>query len=503
MVASRMPGYAARRKQQKAHIMETNRSQPHVVRQLRSVHLEQPRHALPRQAIASGLALITTKLHPPAEPVGLLAREQLTAQLARAQQRALTLVVAPAGYGKTTLLSSWARRADQLVAWVGLDTEDTAPSRFWAYVLAALDRVVPGVSAAAQQLLAVAPGASEPMLGALINALADAPPVTLVLDDYHAIAAGSRVHQTLEFLLSHLPEPLRVVIASRSQPPLPLAHWRASDTLGELGVRDMRFTPAEAAAFLASGLQLPVPDDLTAALVEITEGWAAGLRFAVRAARASADPLLRLRAFGGAEPELADYLFEEVGAHAPAELAAFVCQTVVLDVVTPASCAAVCDGAPDAGAAELAPGTSDTAAVRQARELLRQVERSGLFLTTLDSARESYRYHPLVAAALERHLERDQPALLATLRQRAAAWQAAQPAEEGQPHAAGRPAAEFSSRELEVLQLLAAGLNNQAIARQLFVSVNTVKMHVQHLYGKLEAHNRVQAIQQAYARGLV
>jgi LuxR family maltose regulon positive regulatory protein len=514
--------------------MENSRSQPQMpIERTRALHegrlLRAPSQLHDALAISDGAArqvrrhaaqpnaapLIATKVHIPPPSAGLIVRERPLAQLEHGLRQALTLVIAPAGYGKTTLLSAWARQSGMPVAWVSLDADDTAPHRFWAYVIAAIDAAQPGVGTHAQALIDTPAASIEQALATLINALAAARPMALILDDYHLIQADS-IHQSLAFLLDHLPGTLHIALASRAEPPVPLAHWRAGGALTELGVADLRFTYAEAAMLIAEIVQQRVPDDDIAMLVEHTEGWAAGLRLAARGARGSADILGFLQGFHGGHRDLQDYLDQEVFAHIPADMQAFVLRCAVLDRLCAPLCAALCE--PDEpGNANDGPDFrwgDEPGAIQDAQELLRRVERAGLFLIPLDDERSWYRYHTVFAEALRHRLNHLAPELAESLWQRAAACQAARqgarraPAEHTLPAGAYQdqhaPAGlAFSKRELEVLRLLAEGCANQDIAQALIIGVNTVKMHLQHLYDKLDVHNRVQAVRRARALGLL
>jgi ATP/maltotriose-dependent transcriptional regulator MalT len=475
------------------------------------IHDGAPRQVGRQIAAPSAAPLIATKLLIPSLSTSLLARERLITQLAQGLQRALTLVIAPAGYGKTTLLSAWARQSATPTAWVSLDADDCAPRRFWTYVIAALDAAQPGVGAPAQALLDMPTVAIEQALATLINALSSAQPMTLVLDDYHVIQPDS-IHQSLAFLLNHLPDTLHIALASRAEPPIPLAHWRAADALTELGVAELRFTNEEAATLLAAITQQPLMDAVVTMLVERTEGWAAGLRLAARGARASADVTRFLHDFNGGHRDIQDYLDQEVFGHIPADIQAFVVQTAILDRLCAPLCAALCVR-DDQPVGSLVP-ESTHGATQLAHDMLTRIERAGLFLMPLDVERGWYRYHTLFAEAIRHRLNQDAPELAALLRQRAAAWHAEQPDAGQAPAALDSPAEvhleqhaladlAFSKRELEVLRLLADGRANQDIALALIIGVNTVKMHLRHLYDKLDVHNRVQAIQRARALGLL
>jgi LuxR family maltose regulon positive regulatory protein len=467
--------------------------------------------------------LIATKLLVPPPSTGLLARERLITQLAQGLQRPLTLVIAPAGYGKTTLLSAWARQSATPIAWVSLDADDSAPRRFWAYVIAALDAAQPGVGVRAQVLLDTPTVAIEQVLTTLINALSSAQPMTLVLDDYHVIDVAG-IHKSLAFLLNHLPDTLHIALASRAEPPVSLAHWRATDALMELGIAELGFTTEEATTLITEITQQRLADDIVTLLMERTEGWAAGLRLAARGARTSADATRFLHDFNGGHRDIQDYLDEEVFGHIPADMQAFVLQSAVLDRLCASLCAALCNpddqpvGSIVLEAAHLRhrSGDPDTTygTTQLAHDMLTRIERAGLFLLPLDAERGWYRYHTLFAEAIRHHLNQDAPELAALLRQRAAAWYAEQP-DTGTASAALDPLLEahrdqrapadlvLSKRELEVLRLLADGHANQDIALALIIGVNTVKMHLQHLYHKLDVHNRVQAILRARALGLL
>jgi LuxR family transcriptional regulator, maltose regulon positive regulatory protein len=481
-------------------------------------------------AAPSAAPLIATKLLVPPPSASLLARERLITQI-HGLQRALTLVIAPAGYGKTTLLSAWARQSATPIAWVSLDADDSAPHRFWAYVIAALDAAQPGVGVRAQALLDTTTVTLERVLTTLINTLSTAQPMTLVLDDYHVIDVAG-IHQSLAFLLNHLPDTLHIVLASRAEPSLPLAHWRATDALTELGVAELRFTDEEAATLISEITQQRLTDDVVTMLMEHTEGWAAGLRLAARGARTSADVTRFLQDFNGSHRDIQDYLDQEVFGHIPADMQAFVLQSGVLDRLCAPLCDAVMGLTPDERPMTKDEGpTKVSESIRNADHalssfvhrppsdsysqiILDQLERAGLFLIPLDAERGWYRYHTLIAEAIRHRLNQDAPEQAALLRQRAAAWYAEQP-DKGPASAALDPLLEahqeqrapadlvFSKRELEVLRLLADGCANQDIALALIIGVNTVKMHLQHLYDKLDVHNRVQAILRARALGLL
>ena len=225
--------------------------------------------------------LLATKLTIPPVRSDLVARPRLVRSLEACMQHPLTLLAAPAGFGKTVLLSTWARQQQQSVGWVSLDSGDNDQAQFWTYVFAALDTLHPGLGAKPLSLLQSEQSAPiETALVALLNALGVLQQdVALVLDDYHLIEAFP-IHRAMTFLLDHLPSPFHLVIASRIDPPLPLSRLRVRHQLLELRVDDLRFTFAEAAAFLNEILGFQLAEHDVASLETRTEGWIAGLQLA-------------------------------------------------------------------------------------------------------------------------------------------------------------------------------------------------------------------------------
>ena len=246
--------------------------------------MAEPPAAAPAGVAASERdALLATKLHVPGQQPGFVPRPRLVQALDEGLARRLILVGAPAGFGKTALLAGWARPGDRPVAWLSLDAGDNDPARFWRHAVAALDRARPGIAERVGALLGPpAPASFAGLVTALINELAAAPgddELLLVLDDYHLIDA-QQVHEPLVFLLEHLPPGVHLVLASRSDPPLPLARLRAGGQLAELRAGDLRFTAEEAAALLRETAGDALPTAAVGALAARTEGWAAGLQLA-------------------------------------------------------------------------------------------------------------------------------------------------------------------------------------------------------------------------------
>ncbi len=348
--------------------------------------------------------LLRTKLHVPPSRPGLVARPRLAAQLDEGLSRGLILIAAPAGYGKSVLLSEWARGRGLPLAWLSLDEGDNDPVRFWRHVLAALDVLRPGIAGrVGPPAGSPPPSAYDALVTALINdvmAEPDLPDVLLVLDDYHLISSGS-VHTPVRFLLEHRPPQLHIALASRSDPPLGLARYRGRGELGEVRASDLRFNLDEAGELLrqvAAELDLSV----VAALTERTEGWAVGLQLAALSLRSQPDIARFVAAFTGSHRYILDYLGEEILERQRPELRDFLLETSVLDRLNGSLCDAVT-------------GRHD------GQELLEEVDRSGLFVVQLDDVRGWWRYHHLFADLLRARLGQD-PGRARRLHRNAAAW---------------------------------------------------------------------------------
>jgi LuxR family transcriptional regulator, maltose regulon positive regulatory protein len=348
--------------------------------------------------------LLATKVNHPRTRPDRLARSRLVQRLDEGMGRPLVLVCTPAGFGKTTLLADWAADATLPVAWLSLDPDDNEPMRFWRYVVAALDRVVGGLDEQIVPLLNPGSGTStHGVVTALINRLQDQPgELGLVLDDYHLIDEPA-IHDSLGFLLSHLPPRLHLAIASRSDPPLPVARLRASGQLVELRAADLRFTPQEATAFLREVWKLDLPPEAVAALEARTEGWAVGLQLAALSLQGRPDTDAFLDAFTGTHRYVLDYLSEEVLGRLPDQVRRFLLQTSILERLSGPLCDAVT-------------GDSDG----QGR--LEELERANLFLVPLDEERRWWRLHHLFADLLRARLLQTQPELVPELHRRAAGW---------------------------------------------------------------------------------
>jgi LuxR family maltose regulon positive regulatory protein len=350
--------------------------------------------------------LLATKLHVPRPQPGFVPRPRLVGALDEGLTRRLILACAPAGFGKTALLADWARRGNRPVAWLSLDAADNDPARFWRHAVAALDRIRPGIGERTDPLLGPpAPPSFEGLVAALINELAAKPDedeVLLVLDDYHLIDA-QQVHESLLFLLEHLPPGLHLVLASRSDPPLPLARLRAGVQLAELRAGDLRFTMEEAAALLRETTGGDLPGAAVAALAVRTEGWAAGLKLAGLSLQGQADTAGFVSAFSGTHRFVLDYLAEEVLERQPGQVREFLLDTSVLDRLS----GALCDAVTGRAGSQL---------------MLEQVEQANLFLVPLDEVRGWWRYHHLFADLLRTRLRQELPGRVEALHRAAATW---------------------------------------------------------------------------------
>jgi LuxR family maltose regulon positive regulatory protein len=348
--------------------------------------------------------LLATKLHPPRRRRSLVERPRLTDLAERSRHRALTLVSAPAGFGKTTLTADWFGGSGA-TAWVSLDARDDDPTRFWTYVVAALDAAAPDLRTDAGSMLHAAGPPLDVVVATLINDLETAAlDLVVVLDDYHVIESAD-IHESVAFLLEHLPPQIRLVIATRADPPLPLASLRADGDLLEVRAADLRFTSSETARYLSDAMDLP----LTAADVDVlearTEGWIAALQLAALSLQGRDDPSSFVAEFAGDDRFILDYLADEVLEHQSPEVRDFLLATSILPRLSGPLCAAVT-------------GRED------ARSILEHLERSNLFLVALDDRRTWYRYHHLFGDVLRARLLDDQAGRVPELRRRASAWYA-------------------------------------------------------------------------------
>ena len=354
--------------------------------------------------------ILATKLYIPPRRPRIVLRPRLVERLNEGVSSGckLTLVSAPAGFGKTTLVSEWVAGCGQPVAWLSLDAGDNDPARFLAYFVAALQTISAGIGAGVLAALeSPQPPPTEPLLTTLINEITTLPdhPSTplrtgfiLVLDDYHTIDSKP-VDQTLIFLVEHLPPQMHLVIATREDPSLPLARLRVRGHLTELRAAELRFTPAEAAEFLNRAMGLNLSAEEIAALEARTEGWIAGLQLAAISMRGHQDTASFIKSFTGSHHFVLDYLMEEVLGQQSESVQTFLLRTSILDPL----CGPLCD-AVLLGDANWHPTPSASGQETAGQETLEYLEHANLFIVPLDDERRWYRYHHLFADLLRQRL---------------------------------------------------------------------------------------------------
>jgi LuxR family maltose regulon positive regulatory protein len=352
-----------------------------------------------------GDPLLTTKLNVPSTRTNLVVRPRLLERLDEGSRGKLTLISAPAGYGKTTLLGEWVLRSEVPVGWLSLDGGDNDLTLFLSYLINSLENVEPDIGEGVlRSLHSPQPPPTQAVLTALVNELAaiSMRDLALVLDDYHVIR-NEAVHAALAFLLEHLPPQMHLIIASRTDPPLPLARLLVGGHLTMLAAPDLRFTPEEVGSFLneAMGLELS-PEDL-AALEERTEGWVAGLQLAALSVRGREDVSRFISAFAGTERHVFDYLAEEVLDRQSKGTRSFLLWTSILDRMS----GPLCDAVTGQGGG-------------QAK--LEELERMNLLVIPLGNERRWYRYHHLFLDFLRQCLRQESPKLVHELHRRASAW---------------------------------------------------------------------------------
>ncbi|WP_025414762.1 LuxR C-terminal-related transcriptional regulator [Gemmatirosa kalamazoonensis] len=348
--------------------------------------------------------LLETKLYVPRSRADLVARPRLVGRLRHGAAGKLTLVVAPAGFGKTTLLAAWLAESADRAGWVSLDATENDPALFWAYVVRALQQVDPTVGRhALVELQSPRPPAIETILTSLINDVdAVDDDCMLVLDDYHVVDAAP-IHAAVAFLLDHLPPRMHVVVASRAEPPLPLARLRARGELTELRAADLRFTPDEVSAYLNEVMALGLTTTDTTTLERRTEGWIAGLKLAALSMQGREDVRAFVDGFSGDHRFVADYLVDEVLSTEPDHVRRFLLGTAILSRLSGPLCDTV---------------TGE----HGSQALLESLERRNLFVVALDDRREWFRYHHLFADVLQTHAMREDPERARASHRRASAW---------------------------------------------------------------------------------
>jgi LuxR family transcriptional regulator, maltose regulon positive regulatory protein len=356
--------------------------------------------------------LVVTKFFIPSSSHALIARPRLTELLSRASlQHALTLISAPAGFGKTTLLAAWLHSLQAprpCAAWISLDEEDNDPQRFWSSVLTALDRQHPGPYAA---LLAYLQAQQTPPLSqlvkVLINTLSESEQrVLLVLDDYHLITEQA-VHTSLSWLVELLPTQVHLLLATRTDPPLPLSRLRGRGQMLEVRTDQLRCTAEETASFLKLVLGIALSREQAQDVTARTEGWLVGLQMVGLSLQGHTDPEMLLDALSGSQRYILDYLVDEVLGQQEASVQTFLQHTSILERLSAPLC--------------------DTILERSgSQQVLEYLERANVFVVALDAERRWYRYHQLFAEALRYRLNRLEGAQVAALNLRASRWYAGQ-----------------------------------------------------------------------------
>ncbi len=353
--------------------------------------------------------LLATKLYPPVIRENLVHRARLVNQLQTGLSaeagfgRKLTLISAPAGYGKSTLAAEWLANAPASAVWLSLDDSDNDPARFMAYLLAAFQGVNASLGVTAQSMFrAPQPPPAELVLTALLNDLAAAEPLILVLDDYHAIH-NQLIHKLVATLLERQPATLHLVILTREDPLLPVSRLLARGQAHQLRQDDLRFALSETAEFLSRTMGLFLPPADLAELQLRTEGWIAGLQLAAISIQGHPDRQEFIASFAGSSRFILDYLFEEVFERQPAATQEFLLKTSLLERLTGGLC-------------DLVAGRNDSAS------LLESLERANLFISPLDASRQWYRYHHLFQELLRHRLNFKGKGEVDRLHQAASQW---------------------------------------------------------------------------------
>jgi LuxR family transcriptional regulator, maltose regulon positive regulatory protein len=360
--------------------------------------------------------LLATKFFLPTSSHPLLPRPHLTSLLNAGRRRKLIFISAPAGFGKTTLVSAWVQSFSQHtsdaphVAWVSLDESDNDPVQFWTYALTALDRQQPGLCAPLLGYLHTQQAPRPPLryvLQALINALVSrTEQFLLVLDDYHLITE-SEIHSSLTYLVEHLPPQLHLILATRVDPPLPLSLLRARGEVLEVRANQLRCTPEEVMAFFKEVMGMQLPTDIIQDAITKTEGWLVGLHLLGLSLQGYTDPADLLYEVSGSQRYILDYLMEEVLRRQSPSVQTFLLHTSILERLSALLCDAVLQQT-------------------DSQEILEFLERANVFVVPLDGQRCWFRYHALFAEALRSRLERTEGEVVSTLHLRASHWFAEQ-----------------------------------------------------------------------------
>jgi LuxR family maltose regulon positive regulatory protein len=349
--------------------------------------------------------ILHTKLYiPHSSSESLVERPTVTEMLDKGLKAKLTVLTAPAGYGKTTCLSEWARHCGKQVGWVSLDRYDNDLVQFWSYVVAAVERTQPGfVHAVDSHLSSIKTNDYESFIAALLNGLNTiTDELLLIFDDFHVIELSS-IHGSIVYMLEHLPAHIHLYIASRFELPLPAARLQAKGQLCKIALQDLQFQLEEGICFFRDCMRLSLSDEDAAVLVQRTEGWVSGLHLAALSLKRSGDPSAFVRNFNGQQRDIAHYLLEELLGQQSEEVSDFLLQTSILSRMNGSLCEAL-------------------TGLTRGQELLERMERQNLFVIPLDEHSGWYRYHQLFADFLQQQLQRKQPGRWSETHANAAHW---------------------------------------------------------------------------------
>jgi LuxR family transcriptional regulator, maltose regulon positive regulatory protein len=352
-------------------------------------------------------SILSTKLYIPKPHLNLIYRNRLMSELGKGINGKLTLISAPAGFGKSTLLSSWIVASKKQVAWLSLDEDDNNITRFLTYFIAAINETIPSSSKIGKVSIKLLKSTQPPPVSVLMTALINdlstlSEDIIIVLDDYHLITSP-KIDEGLTFLLTHQPSNLHLIIATRLDPQLPTAKLRAKGYLTELRAADLRFTSSEATEFLNKKMGLELTSENLNALEDRTEGWIAGLQLAALSLQGKENPSEMIKAFSGSHRFVLDYLIEEVLDQQPKEIQDFLHTTSILDRMNGPLC-------------NLLTGKGNS------QEILETMEHTNLFIIHLDNERNWYRYHHLFRDLLIQRFRQTNSDHIPVLSEKASDW---------------------------------------------------------------------------------
>jgi len=352
--------------------------------------------------------ILLTKLYIPPARRDAVARRHLFERLDQITQGSLTLLAAPAGYGKTSLLSAWATTPQKSVAWISLDEAENDLARFLTYLIAAIRTLKSDFGESVLAMIRSPKSLNpDPILTSLLNEISDwNEELFLVLDDYHVLSE-TNIHRAVSYILDHIPAKMQVLIATRSDPPLPLARLRGRGKLQEFRVKDLQFSLEETKQFIQNSFELQISEKDLQSLNRRTEGWITGLQLAALSLKGLEDPSTFIQAFAGDDRLIVDYLVEEVLSNLPKEKRHFLTRTGILRKLSSSLCDAVVYGDAVAGKSE---------------EILESIETDNLFLVPMDNRRLWFRYHQLFADLLQKRLMQTEPDFIPELHRRASEW---------------------------------------------------------------------------------